>query len=105
LLIIIFLGSLFKPLGNNWSGNVSSFFSGNGWPLDNGSIIKMITHAGIRDQIALATDPAIIEQLQDKILYLNFARLMLVGLFCLSVRWFTLLFKKDVERAGLQYKI
>jgi hypothetical protein len=46
-------------------------FSGNGWPLDNGSIIKMITHAGIRDQIALATDPAIIEQLQDKILYLN----------------------------------
>jgi hypothetical protein len=29
----------------------------------------MITHAGIRDQIALATDPAIIE-LQDKILYL-----------------------------------
>jgi hypothetical protein len=42
LLIIIFLGSLFKPLGN-WSGNVSSFFSGNGWPLDNGSIIKMIT--------------------------------------------------------------
>jgi hypothetical protein len=51
----------------------------------------MITHAGIRDQIALATDPAIIEQLQDKILYLNFARLMLVC-FCLSVRWFTLLF-------------
>jgi hypothetical protein len=58
---------LFKPLGNNWSENVSSFFSGNGWPLDNGSIIKMVTHAGIRDQIALATDPAIIEQLQDKI--------------------------------------
>jgi hypothetical protein len=50
----------------------------------------MVTHAGI--QIALATDPAIIEQLQDKILYLNFARLMLVGLFCLSVRCFTLLF-------------
>jgi hypothetical protein len=51
----------------------------------------MITH-GIRDQIALATDPAIIEQLQDKILYLNFARLMLVGLFLFIVRWFTLLF-------------
>ncbi|MFB0910769.1 MAG: sodium:calcium symporter, partial [Flavobacterium sp.] len=78
LLIIIFLGSLFKPLGNNWSGNIASFVSGNGLPLDNGSIIKMITHAGIRDQIAFATDPVIIEQLQDKILYLNFARLMLV---------------------------
>ena len=81
MLIIIFLGSLFKPLDNNWSENVSSFLSGNGWTLDNGSIIKTVMHAGIRDQIALATDPVIIEQLQDKILYLNFARLLLVGLF------------------------
>jgi SNF family Na+-dependent transporter len=81
LLIIIFLGSVFKPLGNDWSGNISSFFAGNGWALDNGSIIKMIMHAGIRDQIALATDPVIIEQLQDKILYLNFARFLLLGLF------------------------
>ena len=81
MLIIIFLGSLFKPLDNNWSGNVSSFLSGNGWVLDNGSLIKTVMHAGIRDQIALATDPVIIEQLQDKILYLNFARLLLVGLF------------------------
>jgi hypothetical protein len=56
----------------------------------------MITHAGIRDQIALATDPAIIEQLQDKILYLNFARLMLVC-SCLSVRWFYFAFLKDGE--------
>ena len=81
MLIIIFLGSLFKPLDNNWSENVSSFLSGNGWTLDNGSIIKTVMHAGIREQIALATDPVIIEQLQDKILYLNFARLLLVGLF------------------------
>jgi NSS family neurotransmitter:Na+ symporter len=81
LLIIIFLGSVFKPLGNDWSGNISNFFAGNGWALDNGSIIKMVMHAGIRDQIALATDPVVIEQLQDKILYLNFARLLLVGLF------------------------
>ncbi|WP_016988287.1 sodium-dependent transporter [Flavobacterium sp. ACAM 123] len=101
LLIIIFLGSLFKPLGNNWSGNVSSFFSGNGWPLDNGSIIKMLTHAGIRDQIALATDPAIIEQLQDKILYLNFARLMLVGLFMFisSLVYFAFLKRRREGRA------
>jgi hypothetical protein len=81
MLIIIFLGSLFKPLNNDWSGNVSSFFSGNGWTLDNGSIIKTIMHSGIKEQIALATDPAMIEQLQDKIFYLNFARLLLVGLF------------------------
>jgi hypothetical protein len=56
----------------------------------------MITHA-LERKIALATDPAIIEQLQDKILYLNFARLMLVGLFCLSVRWFTFFQKRRRE--------
>jgi neurotransmitter:Na+ symporter, NSS family len=72
---------LFKPLNNDWSGNVSNLFSGNGWSLDNGSILKTIMHSGIKEQIALATDPLIIEQLQDKIFYLNFARLLLVGLF------------------------
>ena len=81
MLIIIFLGSLLKPIDNDWSGNVSSLVSGNGWTLDNGSIIKTVMHAGIKNQIALATDPVVIEQLQDKILYLNFARLLLVGLF------------------------
>ncbi|WP_130736421.1 sodium-dependent transporter [Flavobacterium sp. J27] len=81
MLIIIFLGSLFKPLNNDWSGNVSSFFSGNGWALDNGSIIKTIFHAGIKEQIAAATDPTIIAGLEDKMFYLNIARLLLVGLF------------------------
>ena len=52
MLIVIFLGSLFKPLNNDWSGNVSNLMSGNGWSLDNGSIIKTITHAGLHEQIA-----------------------------------------------------
>jgi SNF family Na+-dependent transporter len=81
MLIIIFLGSLFKPLNNDWSGNVSSLLSGNGWSLDNGSIIKTITHAGIKEKIMAATDPAIIGQLESQILYLNFARILLLGLF------------------------
>ncbi len=81
MLIIIFLGSLFKPENNEWSENISSLFSGNGWSLDNGSIIKTVMHAGIRDQIAAATDIVIINGLEDKIMYLNFARMMLLALF------------------------
>ena len=81
MLIIIFIGSLFKPLNNDWSGNISSFFSGNGWNLDNGSIVKTVMHAGIRDKIAAATDPVVIAQLEDQIMYLNFARFLLLGLF------------------------
>ena len=98
MLIIIFLGSLLKPLDNDWSGNVSSFFSGNGWTLDNGSIIKTVMHAGIKNQIALATDPVIIEQLQDKILYLNFARTLLLGLFVfISVLVYVAFLKRSRE--------
>jgi NSS family neurotransmitter:Na+ symporter len=103
LLIIIFLGSVFKPLGNDWSGNISSLVAGNGWLLDNGSIIKMVMHAGIRDQIALATDPVVIEQLQDKILYLNLARLLLMGLFMFisSLVYFAFLKRRREGRATL----
>ena len=81
MLIIIFLGSLFKPKDNDWSGNITSLFSGNGWNLDNGSIIKTVLHSGIKEEIASATDPAIIVHLQDKMMYLDFARMMLMGLF------------------------
>jgi hypothetical protein len=64
----------------------------------------MVTHAGIRDQIALATDPAIIEQLQDKILYLNFARLMLVGLFLFISSLVYFAFLKKTREAGYSIK-
>jgi len=103
LLIIIFLGSVFKPSGNDWSGNISSLVAGNGWVLDNGSIIKMVMHAGIRDQIALATDPVVIEQLQDKILYLNLARLLLLALFMFisSLVYFAFLKRRREGRATL----
>lgn len=81
MLIVIFLGSLFKPLNNDWSGNVSSLMSGNGWNLDNGSIIKTITHAGLHEQIAASTDAVEIVALEDKIFYINIARFLLVALF------------------------
>jgi len=81
MLIVIFLGSLFKPLNNDWSGNMSSLFSGKGWTLDNGSIIKTITHAGIKEKLVAATDPVIINQLEEQMMYLNFARFLLIGLF------------------------
>ena len=81
MLIIIFLGSLFKPQNNEWSENISSFFSGDGWTLDNGSIIKTITHAGIREQIAATTDSLVISGLEERMMYINFARIMLLALF------------------------
>jgi SNF family Na+-dependent transporter len=103
MLIIIFLGSVFKPLNNDWSGNVSSLMAGTGWILDNGSIVKTITHAGIKEQILAATDPMIIVQLEERMMYLNFARLLLVALFIFisSLVYFAFLKRRREGRATL----
>jgi neurotransmitter:Na+ symporter, NSS family len=88
LLSFVFLGSLITPVGNDWSGQLSSLFSGNGWALDNGSLIKQIANAGLREQIAAATDPDVQRTLSDKLLYINGARALLTALFlsiCLLV--------------------
>lgn len=97
MLIIIFLGSLFKPLNNDWSGNVSSLMSGNGWSLDNGSIIKTITHAGLHEQIAASKDAVQIATLEDKIFYINIARFLLVALFVFISLLVFIAYKKRVK--------
>src|SRR5690606_34202649 len=60
MLLLVFLGALFTPLDNDWSGNISSLISGNGWALDNSSIIKQLTHAGIKEQINIASDATVL---------------------------------------------
>lgn len=81
MLLLVFLGSLFTPLGNDWLGSINSLLAGEGWPLDNSSIIKQLTQSGLKEQIRLATDAASIAALEDKIFYSNLARLQLVVLF------------------------
>jgi NSS family neurotransmitter:Na+ symporter len=76
LLILVFLGSVITPKNNDWV----AAFSGN-WVLDNSSLIKQITNAGLREQIAMSTDSALTAQLEEKLWYINFARILLIGLF------------------------
>lgn len=81
LLLFVFLGSLITPQGNDWLAAKDSLLSGNGWPLDNSSILRQISNAGLREQIANATDPEVISNLQEKMLYINGARLLLLAVF------------------------
>jgi SNF family Na+-dependent transporter len=76
LLLFVFIGSLITPLGNDWIGALS-----NGWTLDNSSIIKQISQSGLSEQIAAATDPLQKAELEERKGFINFARLMLLGLF------------------------
>lgn len=81
LLLFVFLGSVITPVGNDWIGAFNSLFAGNGWTLDNSSLILMISNAGLKEQIAAATDPGIIAGLEDKLFYITFARIILLSLF------------------------
>ena len=81
LLLCVFIGSLITPKGNDWLGAKDSLMAGNGWPFDNGSIVKQITNAGLHEQIAAATDPTVIVTLNEKLFYTNAARLLLLLLF------------------------
>ncbi len=97
MLIIIFLGSLFKPLNNNWSNAINNLFSGNGWVLDNSSIIKTLNHAAIKEQLLVAKDTVQIAALQDKMFYTNIARLLLVSLFIFISALVYIAYKKRVK--------
>ncbi len=81
LLMAVFLGSLFLPEGGDWALAFQNLFAGNGWSLDHGSIILMIQNSGIKETIASATDPQVIARLEQKINYVNAARLLLTFLF------------------------
>ena len=81
LLLFVFIGSLVTPLNNDWIGAMQ-----NGWILDNSSIIKQLTNAGLKEQIAAATDPANIKTLEEKLHYSLIARFMLVALFA-GISW------------------
>lgn len=80
-LLFVFVGSLINPATGDWGASLSSFFSGNGWGLSDGSIIGQIMNQGIYKQIASSTDPLVIEQLHTKLLYINASRIFLVVLY------------------------
>lgn len=81
LLALVFFGSLFLPEGGDWAGALAGLAGGEGWTLDNNSIIQMIQNAGLKEQIAQATDSVLRERLEQKQTLVNAARILLTGLF------------------------
>lgn len=81
LLLFVFIGALISPYQNEWAENISSIMNGGNWVLDNSSIIKNISNFGLKEQFLLAHTDKEKSFIQDKIFYINMARLLLVGLF------------------------
>jgi SNF family Na+-dependent transporter len=81
MLLVVFLGALFTPANNEWTVAFQNLFSGNGWALDNSSIIKTIANTGLHQQLAAATDPVEVARITDRLFYTNAARVLLTLTF------------------------
>lgn len=52
MLIIVFIGTVFTPEGNDWTAAFQNLFSGNGWTFDSGSLVKKLTSATYYQNLA-----------------------------------------------------
>lgn len=77
MLAIVFMGSMVTPLGNDWQQATTSLFTGEGWPLDDSSLVSMLANTGLHKQIAAATDAQQLEHLKERRFYTNMARALL----------------------------
>jgi hypothetical protein len=97
LLIFVFVGSLIGPAGGDWGASLTTLGNGGGWNLDNGSIIAQIMNKGLKEQIAASTDPAVVAQLKEKIIYINGARLLLLAVFATASYLVFVAYKKRIR--------
>ncbi|KAF5030688.1 Sodium:neurotransmitter symporter family protein [anaerobic digester metagenome] len=81
LLIIVFLGAVFTPVGNDWNAAFQGLSDGGGWAFDHESLVGKLMNNGLREQIAAATDPAVIADLKYRMLLSNLSRLLLLAVF------------------------
>ena len=80
LLVFIFIGSVVTPNGNSWIDAFHSLFAGNGWPLDDSSMINQILNTSIHKEMINADAEKLI-MLKNKLWLINGARLLLLTVF------------------------
>lgn len=81
LLIIVFLGAVFTPVGNDWIAAFQGLSDGHGWAFDHESLVGKLMNNGLKEQIAAATDPEVIADLKYRMLLSNLSRLLLLAVF------------------------
>lgn len=96
LLLWVFIGSLVTPKGGDWG----KAFAGE-WVLDDSSIINKIKNSSLKRQLAEATDPAVMEQLQDTLFFVNASRILLVAVFLSIALLVYIAYKKRVREGRI----
>ena len=101
LLIAVFIGALITPVNNDWAGAIHSLFTGHGWQLDNGCIIKQVVSADIRQQIAAAVDPVMKAHLTKKLYLVAGTKFLLLAVFA-GIGVLVYIAGKRREKAAMQ---
>ena len=94
LLFMVLVAAFVTPQGNDWNAAISGLFSGEGWTLDNSSLISKLTFADLQAQVAAAPDQT--EYLETKMWYSGLARtqLAVLFLFITGIVWYSSLNRK-----------
>lgn len=100
LLLIVFIASFCSPAGGDWGAAFVGLLNGQGWNLDNGSIIAQIMHKGLNEQIASTTDPAVIAHLEENKFYINLGRILLLSAFAIIAFIIFLAHRKRKAKLG-----
>ncbi|NLA25376.1 MAG: sodium-dependent transporter [Bacteroidales bacterium] len=81
LLIIVFLGTVFAPVDNDWIAAFQALANGHGWTFDNGSVIGKLMNSELNEQLALASSLEEVNDIKFRKLVTNLSRLLLLSLF------------------------
>ncbi len=94
LLLMVFIGALFTPEGNDWSGAITALMDGQLYSLDSSSLISKITHEDIKEQLLL--NPENSAFFEKKMLFSSLARTQLIVLFLIitAIVWYSTLNRK-----------
>lgn len=89
LLLMVFIGALFTPHGNEWADAIAGSWENNGWALDNSSLISKITLEDLKAELALNPDNK--DFIENKMFFTQMARIQLLVLFVFIsiIVWFS----------------
>lgn len=89
LLLMVFIGALFTPHGNEWADAIAGSWENNGWALDNSSLISKITLEDLKAELALNPDNK--DFIENKMFFTQMARIQLLLLFVFIsiIVWFS----------------
>ncbi|NQD38115.1 sodium-dependent transporter [Permianibacter sp. IMCC34836] len=105
LLLFVFVGNLFIPAGADWGAAISNLVAGNGWQFDASSLVGTVSNAGLKAQIAaaqVAGDSGTVATLQERLFYVNGARLLLLATFLFITALVYLAYRKRLHAGRVQ---